>query len=73
MKNVIMILAVTMSMSLISACSDTRETVKADPTSDKYEPLHDKGTPGYSNNPGSQNREVREDIRHDRKIKIKED
>ena len=60
-------------LSLASAsCSNTRNTVKADPQSDTYEPLRTKTDKVYNNTPGSQNREISQDALKDQKLDIKE-
>lgn len=55
------------------SCSSTRETVRADPQDPQYEPLRNKTDKGYNNTPGSQNREVRQDINSGRELNIKSD
>ncbi len=56
-----------------ASCANTRKTTKANPSNPQYEPLRNKADGGYNNTPGSQNREVGQDINADRKIDIKDD
>jgi hypothetical protein len=59
------------SLSVLS-CSNTRKTVKADPQSDKFEPMRAKTDNVYNNTPGSQNREISQDALKGQKLDIKE-
>lgn len=72
MKNTLYLLAFTFLTGCLS-CSSTRETVRADPQDPKYEPMRNKTDKGYSNSPGSQNREIRQDINSGRELNIKSD
>lgn len=72
MKRSVLVVAV-LGLMCSSCGPKVYKTVKADPTKAPYAPLLDKSSPGYYNTPGSQQKEVREDIAHGRKINIKSD